>query len=195
MDEPLFFENPAAFRAWLRKNHAKEAELWVGFRRKATGLPSITWPESVDEALCFGWIDGIRKSIDETSYRIRFTPRKPSSIWSSINIGRARMLIENGRMRPAGLKAFESRTENRSGIYAYEQRSAELPALYARVLRKNQAARRFFDAQAPSYRKQAMWWVVSAKQEDTRLKRLEKLISHSARGERLPQYVALKRRR
>ena len=188
-----FFRTAAELRSWFRKHHSDASELWVGFRRKSTGLPSITWPESVDEALCVGWIDGLRKGIDETSYRIRFTPRKPSSIWSSINIGRARQLIEEGRMRPDGLKAFQARRENRSGIYAYEQRTAELPEQYARALRRNGSARRFFDSQPASYRKQAMWWVVSAKREETRRKRLEKLIAHSAKGERLPQYVALKR--
>jgi len=184
-----FFPTPGQFGAWLSRNHDKASELWVGFRRKATGRPSITWPESVDEALCFGWIDGLRKSIDESSYRIRFTPRKPTSTWSSINIRRARALIEEGRMRPAGLKAFEARRENRSGIYAYEQRTAEIPEPYAGALRKNAKARKFFEAQPPSYRKQASWWIVSAKREDTRQKRLEKLIAHSAKGEKLPQYV------
>lgn len=192
---PTFFATPSAFRAWLREHHGAAAELWVGFRKKKTGLPSITWPESVDEALCFGWIDGLRKSIDESSYRIRFTPRKPTSIWSSINIRRAQQLIEEGRMRPAGLKAFEARTENRSGIYAYEQRTAEIPAPYAGALRRNAAARRFFDAQPPSYRKQAMWWVVSARREETRMKRLAALVAHSAKGERLPQYETRTTRR
>src|SRR6266545_8054500 len=126
-----FFKTPAEFRAWLEANHSSSAELWVGFYKKGSGKPSITWPESVDEALCFGWIDGIRKSLDETSYTIRFTPRKSQSIWSAVNIGRADELIKQGLMMPTGMAAFEARKENKSGIYSYEQRSAELPETYA----------------------------------------------------------------
>src|SRR5919205_1152453 len=122
---PHFFKTPAAFRKWLAANHDKSKELWVGYYKKGSGKPSITWPESVDEALCFGWIDGIRKSIDDESYTIRFTPRRPRSIWSAVNVKRARELMETGRMHPAGLKAFEERVSERSGIYSYEQRRQE----------------------------------------------------------------------
>src|SRR4030095_2558993 len=171
-----FFKSPADFRRWLQKHHATTQEQWVGFFKKGSGRPSITWPESVDEALRFGWIDGIRKTIDEVSYKIRFTPRRPGSIWSAVNIKRVEELITNGVMQPAGLKAFEARKENKSGIYSYEQRSTELPAQYERPLKQNKTAWEFFQAQPAWYRKQAFWWVVSAKKEETRLKRLEKLI-------------------
>jgi uncharacterized protein YdeI (YjbR/CyaY-like superfamily) len=179
-----FFQTPADFRKWLDKNHASVSEQWVGFYKKHSGNPSITWPESVDQALCFGWIDGIRKSIDEVSYKIRFTPRRSGSIWSSVNIKRVEELNKQGLMKPAGLKAYDARKENKSGIYAYEQRSAELPPSYEKRLKQNKAAWEFFHAQPAWYRKQAFWWVVSAKQEETRLKRLEQLIESSAQGQR-----------
>ena len=183
--KPAFFRSPPELRKWFEKNHATLPELWVGFYKKDSGRASITWPESVDEALCFGWIDGIRKSVDEVSYKIRFTPRRQGSIWSSVNVKRATALTEEGRVRPAGAKAFAARRENKSGIYAYEQRRAELEEPYNRLLKKNKAAWDFFQAQPPSYRKTLSWWVVSAKQEETRLKRLEKLIEESARGRRM----------
>lgn len=182
---PEFFRTPAAFRKWLLAHHATKKELWVGFYKKHSGKPSITWPESVDEALCFGWIDGIRKRIDEDSYKIRFSPRKPTSIWSSINTKRAGELIKQRLMQPAGLKAFKARRENRSGIYAYEQRSSELVEPYAATLKRNKTAWKFFQAQPPSYRKVINWWIVSARQEETRLRRLSKLIEESAAGRRL----------
>ncbi len=185
----LFFSSRAKLRSWFRKNHAGANELWVGFFKKGSGKPSITWPEAVDEALCVGWIDGIRKSLDENRYVNRFTPRKPSSTWSAINIARVRALEVEGRMHPAGRKAFDARKENRSGIYSYEQRQARLPTLYERRLRKNPPAWRFFHAQPPSYRKAACWWVVSAKKEETRAKRLGRLIELSARGRRIPQFT------
>jgi uncharacterized protein YdeI (YjbR/CyaY-like superfamily) len=172
-------------RKWFEKNHATAEELWVGFYKKDSGKPSITWPESVDEALCVGWIDGIRKSVDEISYKIRFTPRRRGSIWSAVNIKRVSILSHEGRMRLAGLKTFAARKENKSGIYAYEQRRAQLEEPYHGMLKKNKAAWTFFQAQAPWYRKQIGWWVISAKKEETRLKRLEKLIEASARGKRL----------
>ena len=180
-----FFKTPSDFRKWLAAHHASETELWVGFYKKDSGKASVTWPQSVDEALCFGWIDGIRKNIDEVSYKIRFTPRKQRSTWSAVNIKRVGELTEQGRMEEAGLKAFAARQENRSGIYSYEQRSPELPAQYAKKLKKNAAAWKFFQAQPPSYRKAVNWWVVSAKQEETRLKRLDKLIEESAQGRRM----------
>ena len=183
--KPTFFKTPADFRRWLEHHHASAAELWVGFYKKDSGKPSITWPESVDEALSYGWIDGVRKGVDETSYKIRFTPRRASSIWSSVNIKRVAELAKEGRMKPAGGKAFAARRESKSGIYAYEQRQPEFPEEYAARLRKNKAAAKFFESQTPYYRKMAMWWIVSAKQEETRLKRLAKLIEASAKQQRV----------
>ena len=180
-----FFQLPSDLRKWFEKNHATAPELWVGFYKKGSGKASITWPESVDEALCFGWIDGIRKSVNEVSYKIRFTPRRRGSIWSAVNIKRATALTDERRMRPTGVKAFAARRENKSGIYAYEQRHAELEEPYNGMLKKNKAAWDFFQAQPPSYRKTLGWWIVSAKKEETRLKRLEKLIEESARGKRM----------
>jgi uncharacterized protein YdeI (YjbR/CyaY-like superfamily) len=187
--QPKFFKSPSDFRKWLAVHHANATELLVGFYKEDTGKPSITWPESVDEALCFGWIDGIRRRVDKDSYSIRFTPRKTSSTWSAVNIGRAQELISEGRMTPGGEKAFAARKENRSGIYSYEQRSAELVEPYASALRRSKAAMKFFASQPPSYRKAANWWVISAKQEETRLKRLEQLIKLSAAGQTIPQFT------
>ena len=183
--EPVFFRKPADLRRWFRKNHAAEKELWIGFYRKHTGESSITWPESVDEALCVGWIDGIRKSIDTMSYMVRFTPRRRGSTWSKINIGRIEVLTNEKRMQPAGLAVFAARIENKSGIYSYEQRSERLPEQFAAQLRVNRKAWDYFEAQPPSYRKTITWWLVSAKQEETRRRRLEKLIAASASGRRL----------
>ena len=190
--KPTFFQTPAAFREWLEQHHAKVDALWVGYYKKGSGTPSMTWPESVDEALCYGWIDGVRKRIDDFRYTIRFTPRKPGSIWSSVNIKRARALIAQGQMQPAGLKAYQARKENRSGIYSYEQRSVDLEEPYNGLLKKNGAAWSFFQAQPASYRKAVSWWIISAKMEETRLKRLEKLMAHSAQGQRLPEYTPRK---
>ena len=183
--KPKFFRTPRDFETWLEKNHATATELWVGFYKKDSGKPSITWPESVDQALCFGWIDGIRKRVNEISYQIRFTSRRRGSIWSAINIKRAGELVGQKRMRPSGLKAFAARIENKSGIYSYEQRGTEISEPYARVLKKNTAAWSFFEKQPPSYRKMIGWWIVSAKKEETRMARLAKLISESAKGKRL----------
>jgi uncharacterized protein YdeI (YjbR/CyaY-like superfamily) len=180
-----YFRSPTELRKWFTAHHDTVRELWVGFHKKSTGKPSITWPESVDEALCVGWIDGVRKTVDDSSYTIRFTPRKAESVWSGVNIKKAEALIAKGRMRPEGLKAFRARKENRSGIYSYEQRAARLEEPYGSLLRKNKAAWDFFQAQPPGYRKTIGWWVVSAKKEETRLKRLDKLIDASVRGRRL----------
>lgn len=157
----------------------------MGFYRKDSGKPSITWPESVDEALCFGWIDGIRKSVDHESYMIRFTPRRSTSVWSAINIRNVERLRKEKRMQPAGLKAFELRKDNRSGIYSYEQRSAEMPEAYSVIFRRSKKAWEFFAAQTPAYRKLMNWYILSAKQEETRLKRLKRLIEASKNGERV----------
>lgn len=188
-----FFKSPADFRNWLKKNHTVEHELWVGFYKKDSGKPSITWPQSVDEALCFGWIDGIRKSIDDVSYMIRFTPRKPISTWSAVNIRRVAELKDKGLMRPAGLKAFELRREYRSGIYSYEQRSVELPEPYLSQLKKHKAAWKFFEAQTASYRKNVNWWILGAKREETRQKRLAELIEHSTNERYIPGYLRTKK--
>jgi uncharacterized protein YdeI (YjbR/CyaY-like superfamily) len=147
--KPTFFKTQAGFRRWLEKHHESSKELLVGFYKKGSGRPSINWPESVDEALCFGWIDGVRKRIDDVSYTIRFTPRRPASIWSAVNIKRVHELIDQGLVRPAGLKAFEARKEYRSGIYSYEQRSEKFPDAYAKPFKKNKEAWAFFQAQPP----------------------------------------------
>lgn len=180
-----YFKSSVDFRKWLETNSATAEQLWVGFYKKSSGKPSINRPESVDQALCFGWIDGLRKTVDQTRYKIRFSPRKRSSIWSAINIKRAGELIEQGLMQAAGVKAFEARKENRSGIYSYEQRPASLDGLYEKKFRQNKAAWEFFQKLPPSYRKKVTWWVLSAKTEETRLKRLAKLIEDCAQGRRL----------
>ncbi len=182
---PRFFRTPSDFRAWLEANHATAGELLVGFHKKGSGKPSMTWPESVDEALCVGWIDGIRRRIDDVSYTIRFTPRRKGSIWSAINIARVTALTSERRMQAAGLAAFERRQHHKSGIYSYEQRRDHLDEPYQSRLRQHKAAWTFFQAQPPSYRKLVCWWIVSAKQEETRLKRLAKLIEASVGGKRL----------
>ena len=182
---PKFFPTPTAFHKWLAANHDKSKELWVGFYKKSSGKPSIDWPQSVDEALCFGWIDCIRKTIDEESYKIRFSPRKPGSVWSAVNMRNVERLIKEKRMTPAGMTAWAARKEYRSGIYAYEQRSPELVEPYAKEFKRHKAAWKFFQAQPPGYRKLMNWYVVSAKQEETRLKRLKQLIAKSAQGERI----------
>jgi uncharacterized protein YdeI (YjbR/CyaY-like superfamily) len=180
-----YFKSANDFRRWLEKNYATAPELWVGYHKKSSKQPSMTWSESVDEALCFGWIDGIRKSVDDLRYTIRFTPRRPGSIWSAVNIKRAQALTDKGLMKPPGKAAFDARKEYRSGIYSYEQRSTNLDGPYEKKLKQDKAAWNFFYAQPPSYRKAIGWWIVSAKQEETRLKRLQKLIEESANGKRL----------
>ena len=184
--KPTFFKSPAEFREWLAKNHETKAELVVGFYKRHTGKASLTWPESVDEALSVGWIDGIRRSLGADSYTIRFTPRKPGSTWSAVNITRVAALEKEGRMRPAGRAAFAHKRESRSGIYSYEQRSPELPAKYAVEFRKHKTAWMYFQSLPPGYRKTSMWYIVSAKKEETREKRLAVLIDCSARGVTLP---------
>ena len=179
---PTFFAKPSDFRKWLQKNHAKETELLVGFYKVGSRKPSITWSQSVDEALCFGWIDGVRKSIDEESYQIRFTRRKPTSIWSAINIRKIEELKKQGLMQPAGLAIFEKRTEPKSKIYSYEKGEAEFPESFKKQFKTNKKAWAYFESLAPSYRKISTHWVMSAKQETTRLKRLNQLIAESATG-------------
>ena len=183
--KPTFFPTPAAFRKWLETNHASATELLVGFYKKDSGHPSITWPESVDQALCFGWIDGVRRRIDDVSYSIRFTPRKQISNWSAINIARVAELTRLALMRPAGLRAFEQRREDKSAIYAYENAVRTLDPVDEKTFRANRKAWQFFNAQAPSYRRVCIYWVTSAKREETRARRLATLINDSANGERL----------
>jgi len=185
--KPQFFATSSRFRAWLEKNHSVVQELWVGFHKKDSGKPSITWPEAVDQALCFGWIDGIRRSLDASSYVIRFTPRKPRSIWSAVNITRARQLSTQGLMSPAGLKTFDQRSDEKSAIYSYEQRkSARLADEQERHFRANPQAWNFFESQPTWYRRTAIYWVTSAKKEDTRTKRLATLIEYSEQQKPIP---------
>lgn len=175
-----YFSSAAEFREWLAKNHEHATELLVGFHKAATGRPRMTWAESVDEALCVGWIDAIRRRVDDERYTIRFCPRKATGVWSAVNIRRVGELEKEGRMRPAGRAAFARRKENRSGIYSYEKRPDSLDEPYASVFRKQKTAWAYFEAQAPWYRRAATWYVLSAKREETRLKRLAILIEDSA---------------
>ena len=179
---PTFFSTQFDFRKWLQKNHKKETELLVGFYKIDSGKLSMTWPQSVDEALCFGWIDGVRKSIDKESYQIRFTPRKPTSIWSAINIGKIKELTKQGLMRQAGLASFEKRTESKSKIYSHEIKIVELTKTFKNQFKSNKKAWEYFQSLAPSYRKVSTHWVISAKQEATRIKRLNELIADSEAG-------------
>ncbi|MTI40210.1 YdeI/OmpD-associated family protein [Fulvivirga lutimaris] len=180
---PTFFPTPADFRKWLAKNHKTSTELIVGYYKVATGKPSITWPESVDQALCFGWIDGIRRSVDEESYSVRFTPRRPDSFWSTVNINKVEALTKQGLMMPAGIKAFELRTEKNSRVYSFENEAQVLPADYQKIFKANKKAWQFFKNLAPSYYRTSVHWIVSAKQEKTRLSRLEKIIAASEKHE------------
>ena len=182
MPNPRFFKSADEFARWLEKHHATADELWVGYHKKASGKASPTWAESVDVALCYGWIDGVRKSVDETRYTNRFSPRRLGSNWSAVNIRRAKALIQEGRMQPAGLKAFEARKASRSSVYSYENRPAGLPPKYQKLLKQNKKAWSYFNSRPPWYRRTAVWWIVSAKREETRLKRLSTLIEDSARG-------------
>lgn len=183
--KPTFFATPARFRTWLKKHHKSADELLVGFYKKHTGKPSITWPESVDEALCVGWIDGVRRSLGDDAYTIRFTPRRKGSIWSAVNIKRVGELTKTGLMQPAGISAFELRDEKKSAIYAYEQRkTTEFDRAYEKQFRANKKAWAFFEAQPPWYQRQVRYYVMSAKNEATRLRRLQSLIDRSAEGAR-----------
>ena len=191
--DTIFFPTADAFREWLAEHHADTQELWLGYYKKGTGKTGITYPESVDEALCFGWIDGIRIGLDAESYKNRFTPRRPGSLWSPFNINRVEELITLGRMQPAGLAAFEARKEKVFGEFTYANRSPDLAEPYAGILKQNEAAWTFYQAQPPSYRKVVNWWVVCAKKEETRLKRLAELADCCARGRLIPAMEKLKR--
>ena len=180
--KPSFFSNPSEFRNWLQKNHSKETELLVGFYKVGSGKPNMSWSEAVDQALCFGWIDGVRRSIDNDSYCIRFTPRKPSSIWSAVNIKKITELTQKGLMHEAGLAAFNKRTDSKSNLYSFEKSEVLFLPKYEKVFKKNKKAWKYFDALAPSYRKTSIHWVMSAKQTATQLKRLNQLIAESEAG-------------
>jgi uncharacterized protein YdeI (YjbR/CyaY-like superfamily) len=186
---PKFFRAPAQLRRWLQGHHGRAAELLVGFHKRGSGRPSLTWPQSVDEALCFGWIDGVRRRIDADSYCIRFTPRRRSSIWSAVNVARMQALIAQRRVAPAGHEAFAVRRARRTGRYSYEQRPTRLPAAYAKVLRRDPAAQAFFARQIPSYRRAAIWWVVSAKRAETRAARALRLVALSRQQLLIPQFI------
>jgi len=182
---PTFFATQEEFRKWLDKNHKIGTELLVGFYKVDTNRPSMTWSQSVDQALCFGWIDGVRKSIDNESYCIRFTPRKNTSIWSAVNIEKVEELTKAGLMTTEGQKAFSLRTEKKSKIYAYEKEPVTLDTKYESIFKKNKVAWDFFNKQAPSYKKVMIHWIMNAKQEETRLTRLDKTINESEQPRRM----------
>ena len=179
---PIFFTSQDEFREWLEKNHGAESALFVGFYKVKSGKPTMTWSESVDQALCFGWIDGVKYSIDKDSYKIRFTPRKKTSIWSAVNIRKVENLIENGLMQSAGLESFKNRTESKSKIYAFENAEVMFSPELEELFKANKSAWDYFQSLAPTYRKPSSNWVMSAKQEATRLKRLLELIADSESG-------------
>jgi uncharacterized protein YdeI (YjbR/CyaY-like superfamily) len=180
--EPTYFPSASAFREWLEEHHADVAELWVGYHKVGTGVPSMTWSESVDEALCFGWIDGVRQRVDERRYAIRFTPRRRGSPWSRVNLAKVETLLAQGRMRPAGMAAFEARPAEPAG-YTYEEAPMDLPEPYAALFRERGAAAwDFFQSQSPSYRRTAIGWILDAKREETRLRRLDQIVDASAAG-------------
>lgn len=184
---PTFFATAAAFGRWLKAHHAKERELLVGYWKIDSGRPSMTWPESVDEALCYGWIDGVRRSLGADAYTIRFTPRKPTSIWSAVNIRKVQALLAAGRMQPAGLAAWARRSESRSEVYAFERKAVELSTAELAAFRRKAKAWRFWEAQPAGYRRTAAHWVASAKKAETRARRFATLVADSAAGLRIAQ--------
>ncbi|MES1204411.1 MAG: YdeI/OmpD-associated family protein [Pseudomonadota bacterium] len=186
-NSPTAFATPAAFRAWLEVHHEAATELLVVFYKVDSGKPSITWSQSVDEALCFGWIDGVRRSLGKDAYSIRFTPRKRASIWSTINVNKVADLERRGKMRPAGRRAFAARTAEKTGVYSFERKEpAVLPAGREKALRAHAKAAAYFDARPPWYRRAAIHWVQSAKQEETRERRFQQLLADSAAGRTIP---------
>jgi uncharacterized protein YdeI (YjbR/CyaY-like superfamily) len=183
---PIYFKDAASLRRWFEKNAASATELVVGYMKRATGVPSVTWPESVDEALCFGWIDGVRNRVDDDRYRIRFSPRRRGSHWSLVNIRRVRALKAAGRVKPAGLAAFRARKASNTGRAPYEQRAVAKPtAAEIKAIRRHAAAWKYYSACPPSYHKMCHWWLQSAKKPETRARRLKKLIEACAEGRRL----------
>ncbi len=184
--DPIFFPGPDAFRAWLKENHASAQELWVGFWKRATGRPSLTWSESVDQAICYGWIDAVRRSLGDEAYAIRFTHRKAGSTWSAVNVRKAEELMARGLMRPAGLEVFAGRDPARTNLYSYERERAALTAEEEAEFRANEKAWADFQRRPPSYRKPALHWIASAKQPATRRRRFEQLIQCSEEGIPVP---------
>jgi uncharacterized protein YdeI (YjbR/CyaY-like superfamily) len=183
--QPKFFTEPKQFRQWLERNHDRATELLVGFHKKSSEKKSITYAEALDEALCFGWIDGVRKSFNETSYTIRFTPRKPRSIWSNVNVRHVERLTKAGRMHPAGTTVYAQRDPKRTGIYSFENRPRELSPEFEKIFRQNKAAWKFFQEQPPGYKRLMVFRTMSAKKEETRLRRLQQLIESSEKGVRM----------
>jgi uncharacterized protein YdeI (YjbR/CyaY-like superfamily) len=192
--KPRAFPSPSALREWFDGNHLEAQELWIRFYKLDSGKPSVTYPEALDEALCVGWIDGIRKRLDDESYIMRFTPRKKSSYWSTVNIRKARALVATGRMRPAGLAAFRMRDASAERRYSFENRPRDLPADALASLRQHKEAWAFWSEQPASYRRAVAWWIVSAKGSDTRERRIALLIDRSRKDERIPQFVSPSRR-
>ncbi|KAA3634198.1 MAG: bacteriocin-protection protein [Bacteroidetes bacterium] len=185
--EPIFFKNAAEWRQWLKENHDKAEVLWLGYYKKNSGKANYTWSESVDEAICYGWIDGLRKSLDKDSYMIRFTPRRPTSFWSAVNIKKVKVLTEKGLMRPAGIKAWGKRKESKSEVYSFEQKVKGLDKAYEEQFKKHPKAWTYFSEKlAPSYKKSSIHWVMSAKREDTRQRRLKTLIESSEQEQKIP---------
>jgi uncharacterized protein YdeI (YjbR/CyaY-like superfamily) len=182
--KPVFFPKPADFRKWLEANHESEKELLVGYYKVNSGKPSITWSQSVDEALCFGWIDGVRRSIDDISYCIRFTPRNPNSIWSAVNIGKAEELIKNGLMQESGHVLFRNRKTERSELYSYENKPESLPPDFEKIFIASKNGWEFFKKQPPSYKRTIYFWILSAKRKETQLSRLNVIIAKSEEGKR-----------
>jgi uncharacterized protein YdeI (YjbR/CyaY-like superfamily) len=180
-----YFKSQADLRKWLQRNHDKVSELWVGLRKKSSGIPTVSYKEALDEALCFGWIDGLRKSVDETSYKIRFTPRRSGSIWSRINIKRAEELKQLGLMAPSGLREYENRDPKKANLYSFENAPRQLDARLEGMFKRNKKAWKFFENLPPYFKRISIFWIMSAKRDETRLRRLQTLIESSARGERL----------
>lgn len=193
MIKPVFFKNCDELRNWLSENHDKTLELWLGYYKKKSKKFNYSWSDTVDELLCYGWIDGLRKSIDEERYMIRITPRKPSSIWSRVNIEKIEKLIAENRMQPSGMAAWHRKKDSKSQIYAFEQNTIVLDKLFENAFKKNKRAYQFFNELAPSTKRQCIWWVMSAKKEETKLRRLDKLIYHSDKEEKIPQLTWTKK--
>ncbi|HTP12207.1 MAG TPA: YdeI/OmpD-associated family protein [Bacteroidota bacterium] len=191
--KPTFFASGAEFRKWLLKNHKSAQAMLVGFYKTSSGRNGISYAQALDEALCFGWIDGVRKNIDDERWSIRFSPRKPGSIWSLINIGHVRRLMKAGKMSPVGLEVFQNRDKAKSRIYSYEVRNRPLAPRYAKKFRANRKAWQFFVTQTPSYQRTARWWIIWAKQEETRQRRLDLLIRACERQMKIDGFVSLKK--
>lgn len=186
MEEPIFFSTAEAFAIWLKANHQKLTEQWVGFYKVKSGIPSMTWSESVDQALCYGWIDGLRKTIDESAYKIRFTPRKKRSHWSAVNLAKMKVLLAENLVAPAGLTIYQQRDKSNAKLASFEQQGVALDPVYEAEVKQNAEAWAYFNELSPSVKKATIWWVVSAKQEVTRQRRLKVLIESSAANEKIP---------